>query len=404
LIIRDPVVIWIYMQAFKQGLSFNNIFFMPNLVLAVTTALLATIVGDGNVFITVYGLRTDFLQIPLIFLAPQILNRDDVIAMGRFMLYATIPIACLVIVQFRSPPDSLVNKGAFLTWYGTVRPSGPFSFIPGLVAFLSLVSSFLFYGYIQPRTYKVWLLVSVTFLLLLAAGCSGSRSCLVSIGIVTVVAILCVVIRGKGVVGIMVAAALIAVLIPVLSTFTVFQEGTGQLTQRFEDSAASGEDAQGMVARYTNSMTGPFDDLEDLPLFGHGLGIGTNAAAGMLFGQRGFIGPEDEWGRLFFECGSVLGLLLCVFRAALTFAIAKSAYDAMCRDNVLPILIFAACGLLVLNGQWGVPTTLGFAIFGAGLTLAACVEPPEDDEPDDEEHHDHAEGESDHSTAADTVG
>jgi hypothetical protein len=52
---------------------------------------------------------------------------------------------------------------------------------------------------------------------------------------------------------------------------------------------------------------------------------------------------------------------------------------------VLPILIFAAVGLLVLNGQWGVPTTLGFAIFGSGMTLAACREREYDDVDEDEE-------------------
>jgi hypothetical protein len=405
LIVRDPLVIWIYVQAIRNRLSFNNAFFAPNLFLAALTAVLATIFGDGNAFVTIYGLRTDFLQIPLIFLIPQILDRDDVIAMGRFILLVSIPMAALAILQFRSPVDSLVNKGAFATHYATVRPSGTFSFIPGLVAYFSFTASFLFFGFIQARTYKLWLLVVVTFSLLIASACSGSRSCLLAIGIVAVIAILCVVIRGKGGTGIFVAAALIALLIPVLSTFEVFQKGAAQLTERFADTAAQGEDAQGMLAREANSMVGPFSDLEDLPFFGHGLGIGTNAAAGMLLGQRAFIGPEDEWGRLFFECGSVCGLMLCIFRIALTLAIAKSAYDALRRDNLLPILLFAACGLLILNGQWGVPTTLGFAIFGGGLTLAACVEPPEDEEEDDhDENHDHAEGESDHAAAADSIG
>jgi len=403
LIIRDPLVMWIYLQSYKHGLSFDNVFFMPNIVLAIGTAVLATLFGDGNIAVTIYGLRTDYLQIPLIFLMPQILNRDDVIAMGRFILYVALPMTALVILQFRSPVDSLVNKGAYITWYGTVRPSGTFSFIPGLVAFYSFTASFLFYGFLKSRTYQLWLLAAVSFCILIGSSCSGSRSCLISVGIVAVFAILCVVIRGKGGMGIMVAAAMMALLIPVLSTFSVFQEGTQQLTQRFQDTAGQGEDAKGMVARYAGSMTGPFDDLQDLPLFGHGLGIGTNAAAGMLRGQREFIGPEAEWGRLFYECGSVFGSLLCIFRILLTFVIAKAAYDALFRDNTLPMLIFASAGLLVLNGQWGVPTTLGFAIFGGGLALAACVEPPEDEDYDDEEHHEHAEGETDHSTEADPV-
>ena len=146
LIIRDPVVMWIYYRAWQDQLSFRNAFFSSNLALAVATAITAMIFGAGNLAVTVYGLRTDYLQIPLIFLIPQILNRDDVIAMGRFMLLVSIPIALLVILQFRSPPDSLVNKGAMETHYGTVRPSGTFSFIVGLDAFFPWPRPFYFLG------------------------------------------------------------------------------------------------------------------------------------------------------------------------------------------------------------------------------------------------------------------
>jgi hypothetical protein len=199
----------------------------------------------------------------------------------------------------------------------------------------------------------------------------------------------------------LVAAVLIVLAMPVLSSMSVFQEGSEQLGQRFTDTAANGGNAEGFVGRFLNTMLGPLFVLDETPIFGSGLGLGTNAAAGMLLGDRQFIGPEDEWGRLIFECGPIFGLLLCIFRIALTVALARRAFEAFRRDNILPMLIFAACGLLILNGQWGVPTTLGFAIFGAGLLLAACVDPPEEEE--HEGYDDHAEGESDHSQAADTV-
>jgi len=200
--------------------------------------------------------------------------------------------------------------------------------------------------------------------------------------------------------GIMIAAALIGAAVPVLSTFSVFQEGSDQLMQRFKDAGRNEGETAGFVDRYANTMVGPFSDLEDLPFFGHGLGLGTNAAAGMLRGEREFIGPEDEWGRLFFECGPVFGLILCLFRLALTLTIGKSAYDAFRDGNILPVLIFAAIAISDLNGQWGVPTSLGFAIFGSGLALAACVMPSEEHEHEGEELHEHAGDEADHSPAA----
>jgi len=405
LVIRDPLVIWIYIQAFRYRLSFNNTFFVPNLVLAVATALLAAFFGEGNMVVTAYGLRTDYLQVPFIFLIPQILNREDVIAMGRFLFYMSIPIAVLMVLQFRSPPDSFWNKGALTTHYGTVRPSGPFSFISGPVALFPLISAFLFFGYIQTRTYKIWLMTAATLAILIASACSGSRSCVASVGLVAVVATLGVVMRGKGGAGLVVAAALIALAIPLLTSMSVVGDGTDQLEKRFHDAAKIEGNTPGFFDRYLGSITGPLADIDEVPIWGNGLGIDTNAAASMLHGEREFIGPEDEWGRLIFECGPIFGLLLCIFRIALTVAVARRAFEAFHRDNILPMLIFAACGLLILNGQWGVPTTLGFAIFGAGLTLAACEEPVEEEEEyDHEEHHDHAEGESNPSQAADRVG
>jgi hypothetical protein len=385
LVIRDPLVLLIYLQAYQNRLSFNNAFFTPNLVLCVLTAVLSLLAGSGNPFITAYGIHADFLQIPLIFLIPQILNRDDVIAMGRAFLYASIPMAGLVILQFLAAPDSILNKGALLTWYGTVRPSGTFSFIAGLVSYFALTATFLFYGYLQPRIYQIWLVAAVTFSVLLASACSGSRSCLVSVGIVAVVAVLCVIVRGKGGRGIVIAAIVIALLVPILSALPVFQKGFGELTQRFADASATEDGTQGFILRFAGTLVGPIVLMGNAPILGAGLGMGTNVAAGLLTGQRGFLGAEDEWGRLIFESGPIFCLLLIVFRVALTFTIAVQAYQALRRDNILPILIFAGCGLLILNGQWGVPTTLGFAVFGAGITLAACVEPEEDEYDHDHE-------------------
>jgi len=400
LVIRDPVVMAIYFLALRHGLTFrNNPFFMPNLMLAVLTAGTATIFGMGNPIVTVYGLRTDYLQIPLIFLLPQIIDRDDVIAMGRFFMWAAIPIGILAVLQFRSSPESLLNKGAMGTHYGTVRPSGVFSFVSGLVNFFDLTFAFVLFGYIRSGTYKIWLLAAATVIMLLAAACSGSRACLVSMGLVAAIAIMCVLIRGRGGVGILVAAVLIFAGFLVLSTLPVFQEGSEQLQRRFEDAGRFEGDTEGFVDRFFGGFLVPFSYLPEIPFWGNGLGLGTNGASAMLHGDREFIGPESEWGRLLWECGMVLGSLLCLFRTLLFLVIGWRAFTVIRRGNFLPALIYSACGLVILNGQWGVPTTLGFAIFGGGLTLAACEEPLEEEDEDE----DHDEGEEDEPERSDAI-
>ena len=415
LIIRDPLVIWIYIQAVSQGLRFNHPLCQVNLVLAVLctlTSLAFSNAGELGAAITIYGLRTDFLQIPLIFLAPQILNRDDVLAMGKFLLYAAVLMAPLTVLQFRSPPDSFWNKGTMATHYGTVRTSGTFSFGTGLGAFYALSSVFLLYGYLHTRTYKMWLIGAVTFATLLSAAISGSRGGTVSIGIVVAVAVLCVITRGKGGMGLMIGGAMIAIAVSILSSTSVVQEGTEQLNQRVEDAGREEGGGAGFIRRYFNTVVGPVDLMTQVPLFGNGLGLGTNAGLGMYRGKEALMWPEAEFERLFFESGPILGLFLCFFRIALTVTVAMRAFEAYRRDNILPALLFGACGLLLFNGQWGIPTTLGFAIFGGSLTLAACVEPPDWDDEHDEHGQDHGhdyehedtEGESDYPHAADQIG
>jgi hypothetical protein len=333
--------------------------------------------------------------------------------MGKFLLYVAIAMAPLTVLQFRSSPDSFWNKGTMATHYGTVRTSGTFSFGTGLSSFYALSTVFLLYGYINTRTYKMWLLILVTFATLLSVFISGSRGGLVAIGMVVAATILCVVTRGKGGSGLLIGGAIIAIAVSVLSSTSVVQQGSEQLNQRFEDAGRQEQGASGFVARYLNTILGPLAEMDQVPFFGYGLGLGTNAGLGMYNGKDPLLWPEAEWERLFFECGPIFGLLLCIFRTVLTAHIGMRAFEAYRRDNFLPAILFASGAVLLFNGQWGVPTTLGFAIFTGGLVLAACNEPEEwedeehEHDPDHEHEHDieheDAEGESDHPHASDRM-
>jgi hypothetical protein len=414
LLIRDPVVVLIYFQALRHGLSFHNLLNLANFILAVLTTMAAAfgiVPGFANVLVTIYGILANYIQIPLIFLIPQILNRDDVLQMGKFFLLMVVPMALLTALQFLSSPDSFWNAGAMATHYGTVRPSATFSFSNGLAYFFAFSSAFLFFGYQHLNTYRYWLLGAATFGTLLAAACSGSRSCLVAIAIVMVAWVLCVVMKGRGGVGLLVAVALIGVAVLALSSLEVVQKGTEQMTERIGDASAVEGGGSGFVSRFFGTMFSAVEVIPYVPFpFGNGLGTGTNGAYALFTPPEDMYWPENEWERLVFECGPLLGLPLCAFRATLTISLALAAYRAFRHDNVLPILIFAAGGLLVLNGQWGGPTPLGFAIFGAGITLAACRVPDEPWDEEDGEHvhdsdheheHDHDPADDEHSPAHD---
>jgi len=109
--------------------------------------------------------------------------------------------------------------------------------------------------------------------------------------------------------------------------------------------------------------------------------MGTNAAAGLLTGDRGFLLAEDEWDRVIQENGALLGLLYLFLRVAITFHLGRNAIDQLKVGNTLALLLFAAVALLMLNGQFAQPSALGFGALGAGLCLAASTRNEESEDP-----------------------
>jgi hypothetical protein len=118
-------------------------------------------------------------------------------------------------------------------------------------------------------------------------------------------------------------------------------------------------------------FTDSFHAITKAPLFGYGLGIGTNAGAKFLTGRSMFLLSESEWPRIFLECGSILGLIYVVWRCGLAISIGLLCVRSVREGHVLPLLIFSAGALALTSGQFGQPTVLGFAVFVNGLALAA---------------------------------
>jgi hypothetical protein len=120
------------------------------------------------------------------------------------------------------------------------------------------------------------------------------------------------------------------------------------------------------------------------PFLGYGLGIGTNAGAKFLTGRQMFLLSEGEWPRVFLESGPLLGLAYVIWRCALVISIGLGCLRAVKAGNVLPLLLFSSGSLALINGQFGQPTVLGFAVFVTGLALAAMRPADTDTDTDSE--------------------
>jgi hypothetical protein len=394
-IIRDPLVIITYVFAWHEGVFPRRPGMVVIWLLAVLSLIFA-VESNSPFVVTLFGLRTNYLHLPLIFVMAQTLDREDVRRFGRWFLLTSLPVTALMLAQFESPPGALINAGVggaemgqIRGALGRIRPPGPFSFISGVVSYFALVSAFVFHGWLQRRAYKWILLVPATAALAIAIPISISRSLLLAVLIVAAF-------------GLAVSARDLrrapAYLGPVIAAFAVatFLADTVYVRAfvvRWQESVTAGGAgfSENVTGRIFSVFTQPFDVAADAPLLGHGIGMGTVAGARLATGKYTFLLAESELARLVLELGPVLGFAFIVWRLWLALTLVMQSWRRfVATKDALGWLITGAVFLSVLSGQWGPSTQLGYAVFGAGLALAALNDPkpagddPANQEPDEE--------------------
>jgi hypothetical protein len=387
LLIRDPVMLGIYYYAIKAQVFPRNFWAVSLWVIGVLSVL--AIAGSplflylplqAMVEVTAYGFRTNFLHLPLIFVMASVFDEEDVKKFGWWILFLVIPIALLMAAQFKASPDSFINRTAGLgeaeqltAGGGKIRTPGPFSFISGPVFYMSGAAAFLIYGALTRTVYKSWLLIVAGTAMVIGIGVSGSRSCVASVLIVVGAVVVIFLVRPRAVnqfgrtLLIVVIAALIITRLP------IFKEGVQILSDRFTESAAAAETTitKGMIERIISGFTEGLQNIDKVPLFGYGIGIGTNVGGRILIGRPAFLLAENEWTRVLAESGPILGMAFLLWRTFFTLQLGRLSFGSLRRGNLLPILLFSSGFVLLLNGQLGQPTTLGFAVILNGLCLAA---------------------------------
>ncbi|MEP7014319.1 MAG: hypothetical protein ABI925_02660 [Verrucomicrobiota bacterium] len=396
LIIRDPVLILIYFMAFRAGVFPRNGFVMSLAVIGFLSVVLSIyVLGDYvtslPLWITViYGFRSNFFHLPLIFLMANVFDEGDVKRIGWWILLGMIPMGLLMVAQFQASPDSFINGTAGMVegaeqltaGGGKIRPAGTFSFISGPIFYCTASAAFLLYGILSRGTYRIWILIPSGIALVVAAGVSGSRACVVSVLLVVATVLVIFIVRPQAVnqYGRLLLIGIIAIF--VISRLPVFKEGVDVLSERFVASAEAEETGmmRGLLARTTEGFTESLTNIDKFPAGGWGLGIGTNVGAHFLVGGPAFILSENEWTRVLYESGPILGLAFLLWRTILTFRVGYLSLVALRRGSTLPILLFSSAFFVLLNGQFGQPTSLGFAVVLTGLCLASMQKTKQDAE------------------------
>jgi hypothetical protein len=374
LIVRDPVVLLIYFLALGRGL-FPKSPFIAWIALLAALSFFASLAGIGTLKVTLYGMRTNFLHLPLIFLLPNVFDERDVKQMGKWLLILSPPMALLALAQFRASPDAWINAaaggergGQLYAAMGKIRPPGLFSFVTGMVSYLGFVAAFLSCHFLDGKIFRrILVMVSVPSLVL-SLGVSGSRSAVAVVSVVFFMMVFICLRRGRLSSGVLKYVAVIWLVYLGMGWLPSFQQGLMVQQERFE---SSGGVHEGIVNRFVDELVNSFGACSTAPILGLGLGLGTNAGAGLVSGERQFLLAEGEWGRLILESGPLLGIAFILLRLGILVHLWNASLRKLREGSSLPLLLLSATGVDLLTGQFGQPTGLGFVVLGGGLCLAA---------------------------------
>lgn len=393
LVIRDPLAIWIFITARQKGyLRFNGYSFLM-VVSGLISTFTALTIGHGSLSVAIFGARILVLQFPLIFAIGKIFDWEDVIKMGRAILWISLPMTVLIGVQFYSPQSAFINigvggdtsGGGFSGALGYFRPPGTFSFTTGVTSFYGLVAAFVFYFWFHTERIKKIVLIAATACLLIAIPLSISRSLLFEVILSLSFSVIAAWRRPKYIGRVAVGAIAVFILYLFLRNQSFFATSTEAFNARFEDATAAEGGLHGVfLDRLLGGMISAIQDAPNLPFFGYGIGMGTNVGANLLTGTSAFLISEEEWGRIIGEQGLLLGFIVIIVRVALAVKIVRAAMHHLRTTDALSWMLISFCLILLLQAQWGQPTALGFAVLGTGLSIAA-LEPPELEEDEEEE-------------------
>lgn len=390
LLVRDPIALLALL--FGWPLLFHPKWcqwVQSVMLIGLIAFVLAITVGHGDVLTAAYGARILLLHLPLIFFYGAVFDRSDVIRFARVLAFLSIPMTLLLVLQSNLPSTHILNVapgGEGTAVFGGAldrfRPPGVFSFTNGVTLFYTLSASALFallYSH-KLRLHERLIAIALGISLVVALPVSMSRGLLAGYLQVLLALIVALVLSRTKLSPIIAGFLALVLAIGIGSSIPAFKETTEAFNQRWQEASLveSADDGRfgGAIGvfqqRILSGFTLPLQNLGENPFLGHGIGISTNVGVQRLTGSLGFAVGEVPWEASLAEMGLPLGLAFLIWRTALGFWLLSLALRQALRLNRLPLIMLGSSLLLIISGQIAQPTSIGFIVLSAGLTLAAC--------------------------------
>jgi hypothetical protein len=405
--IRVPATLILYWLAFRHGrwprtswpLAAAYCFAVLTVPLAVIQLIMGGY-GQQYLLLVGYGWINYFFYVPLAFLIAEQFEREDLQRVVRHTVWLTIAAVPLVVLQFASNADSVINLGSaddesnqfknLGAALGYVRPTGFFSSTLGQSLFVASAFALLLAAWLERnskgRPSRVALL-SGTGAVMVMTALSQSRSLFFMLGLVLLAVAFAGLLAGRWKLLMSVCLVSAAGLVLVYIVWPIFLPTAYEVfLTRWQD-AYSSETYDFQFAVFGRAFHGFYaflDYLPDTPFFGYLLGLGGNAASQLPWVQlpraadawNGYgVWGEDGWSRHIIELGPAVGLAFIAFRVAITAWLFRKVVRATRgTTDILPMILFGFVSITMLNGQiTGHGTVNGYAWLFVGFCLAACA-------------------------------
>ncbi|MHA4894183.1 hypothetical protein ACXZ1K_05470 [Pedobacter sp. PWIIR3] len=385
LIIRDPIALWVIFTVWQSGALPKSPYLWGMMIIGVLGLITAMIFGHGSLSVALYGARIILIHFPFIFAMGRVFDRQDVIDLGKVILWISIPMGLLIALQFYSPQSAWVNRGlggdvagaGFQGALGYFRPPGTFSFTNGTTLFFSVVAVYVIYFWLSSDSVNKIVLLFASASVIASIPLSISRSLFFGIGVSVIFAIIAALKSGKYVGQIITTFFALFIGLIVLSQLSFFQTATEAFTERFTNANESEGGIEGVLGdRYLGGLVSALVNSSEQSFFGQGIGMGTNAGSKLLTGDNTvFLISEEEWGRVIGEMGPILGLGIIFIRLGLCLKLFVKGYKMLDQGEILPWMLLSFGLLTIPQGQWAQPTSLGFGALIGGLIIASMNKP-----------------------------
>jgi hypothetical protein len=382
LIVRDPLALWLLYMAAKYQIVYSNIYTKFMLPFTLLCTYIALIFCHQNYYVAAFGARITLLHFPLVFLIGRVFTKQDVITMGKFIIYLSVPMLLLIIVQFYSPQSAWINRGVggnlegagFAGAEGYFRPPGTFSFTSGNGSYWGFAAPFAFYFLFYNTSIKRVYVYVATLAVLLSILFSISRTILFSTVLSTLFLLVTFSRNAKQLSRILGGIITVFAIVYIATNIKILDTPLSAFTTRFTTANETEGGLEGVfldrvLGGLINGLIHSGDPGKSF--FGYGIGYGTNFAAKLITGGDVFLVDEVEWGRIVGELGPLLGIIMIFIRVLVTVDITKKARQFLNKGEPLPWILLGFSGITLLQGGWSTPTSLGFYVIGGGLTLAA---------------------------------